>query len=329
MDGGVSIGELARRTGLTVKAIRLYSDRGIVVPAGRTAAGHRRYPPSAVARLALVRTLRELGLGLDAIHRIVAGRRRLGEVAAEHAAALDLQIAVLRTRRAVLAAVAGRDLDPDDPEEMELMHRLARLSQAERRRLVDDFLDAVFDGLDPRPEHAAARRSLTPELPDDPPEPVVAGPPAGQRRATPTDEQLAAWLELADLAGQPGFRATLRRMAANHAAELPAGTPPRPDVVAVARDLAGPALADGIAPDSPAARPVVAALTAHWSRALSRPDDADLRRWLLDHLDTANDPRRDRYLHLLSQLNGWPAPDPLTPALSWTVTALRVELAAA
>src|SRR5581483_8896739 len=133
-----------------------------------------------------------------------------------------------RTRRAVLAAVAGRDLDPDDPEEMELMHRLARLSQAERRRLVDDFLDAVFDGLDPRPEHAAARRSLPPEPPDDPPEPLVAGPPAGQRRATPTDEQLAAWLELADLAGQPGFRATLRRMAANHAAELPAGTPPRP-----------------------------------------------------------------------------------------------------
>ena len=309
----MSIGELARRTGLTVKAVRLYSDRGIV-PAGRTAAGHRRYPPAAVARLALVRTLRELGLGLDAIHRIVTGRRRLGEVAAEQAAALDLQIAVLRTRRAVLAAVAGRDLDPDDPEEMELMHRLARLSQAERRRLVDDFLDAVFGGLDPRPEHAAARRSLTPELPDDP---------------APTGEELAAWLELADLAGQPGFRATLRRMAVNHAAELPAGTPPRPDVVAVARDLAGPALAAGTAPDSPAARPVVAALTAHWSRALSRPDDADLRRWLLDHLDTASDPRRDRYLHLLSQLNGWPAPEPLAPALAWTVTALRDELSAA
>jgi hypothetical protein len=48
MDGTYSIGELARRTGLTVKAIRLYSDRGIVLPIGRTAAvtggtGRRRW----------------------------------------------------------------------------------------------------------------------------------------------------------------------------------------------------------------------------------------------------------------------------------------------
>jgi DNA-binding transcriptional MerR regulator len=35
MDDGTpySIGELARRTGLTVKTVRFYSDRGIVVPA--------------------------------------------------------------------------------------------------------------------------------------------------------------------------------------------------------------------------------------------------------------------------------------------------------
>ncbi|WP_307523331.1 MerR family transcriptional regulator [Streptomyces umbrinus] len=36
MDGGTlySIGELARCTGLTVKTIRFYSDRGIVPPMG-------------------------------------------------------------------------------------------------------------------------------------------------------------------------------------------------------------------------------------------------------------------------------------------------------
>ncbi|MBP2342167.1 DNA-binding transcriptional MerR regulator [Streptomyces cinnamonensis] len=36
-----SIGELSRRTGLTVKTIRFYSDRGIVPPTARSPAGHR------------------------------------------------------------------------------------------------------------------------------------------------------------------------------------------------------------------------------------------------------------------------------------------------
>jgi DNA-binding transcriptional MerR regulator len=66
MDGGAlySIGDLARRTGLTVKAIRFYSDCGIVPPTDRSAAGYRLYAIDTVARLDLVRTLRELGLDL-------------------------------------------------------------------------------------------------------------------------------------------------------------------------------------------------------------------------------------------------------------------------
>lgn len=114
MDGGTlySIGELARRTGLTVKTIRFYSDRGIVPPMGRTPAGYRRYGPDAVARLALVRTLRELGVGLDAIRRVVDQQLTLGEVAAEHAAALDVQVGVLRLRRAVLTATPGASASP-------------------------------------------------------------------------------------------------------------------------------------------------------------------------------------------------------------------------
>lgn len=39
VDPLYSIGDLARRTGLTVKTIRFYSDRGIVAPAGRSPAG--------------------------------------------------------------------------------------------------------------------------------------------------------------------------------------------------------------------------------------------------------------------------------------------------
>lgn len=308
-DGLYSIGELARHTGLTVKTIRFYSDRGIVRPSDRTPAGYRRYGPDAVARLAFVRTLRDLGLGLGTIRQIVDRELTLGEVAARHAAALDAQISVLRLRRAVLTAVARRR---PTPEETRRMHELARLSTAERRRLIGDFLDAVLAGLDGVPGHAAIRRSMTPELPDH-----------------PTEEQIDAWVELAELALDPDFRAGVRRMAEGLVEDLPPGgsAPPRPDVVALALDHAGVAVDSGIAPESPEAAPVVAALTAHCARALDHPDDPALHRRLLHRLDTANDPRTDRYFELLAVINGWPPPELRTPALDWSVTALRARAA--
>ncbi|WP_030899513.1 MerR family transcriptional regulator [Streptomyces sp. NRRL F-5126] len=306
-DALCSIGELARRTGLTVKTIRYYSDRGIVAPAGRTPAGYRRYGADAATRLALVRTLRELGLGLDAIRRVVDRELTLGEVAAQHAAALDARIGVLRVRRAVLRAAVARG---SRPEEIERMHRLAQLTESGRLRLIDGFLDAVLTDDRAPARHAAARRSMTPELPTD-----------------PTEEQVEAWVELAELSQDPDFRAGLRRAAEDHASDVPdtpadASAPPHPGVVAIVRDHATAAVDSGIAPESPEADRVVAALTAHCASALGRPDDGGLRRLLLQRLTTAHDPRRDRYLRLLALINDWPSPQPLAPALQWSVTAL-------
>src|SRR3978361_1990414 len=106
MDALYSIGDLANRTGLTVKAIRFYADRGIVPPTVRSPAGHRLYDAEAVARLDLVRTLRELGLDLSTIRRVLDREVALPEVAAAHADALEAQIRTLRLRKAVLRAIA-------------------------------------------------------------------------------------------------------------------------------------------------------------------------------------------------------------------------------
>ena len=84
----LTIGELAERTGLSVKLIRHWSDIGVVPPAGRTPAGYRLYEPDAVARLELARTLRDLGLGMAAIRAVVGRERGMAEVVAVHADAL-------------------------------------------------------------------------------------------------------------------------------------------------------------------------------------------------------------------------------------------------
>ncbi|ARX81121.1 MerR family transcriptional regulator [Streptomyces alboflavus] len=303
-----SIGELARRTGLTVKTIRFYSDRGIVEPTDRSPGGYRRYGTEAVARLDLVRTLRDLGLDLDTIRKVVERELSLAEVTAAHAEALDVQIRGLRLRRAVLAAVARRG---STPEELDLVHRLAKLSEAERRRLVDDFLAAVFDGLHGHPEFIGVKRSMTPELPAD-----------------PEVEQIEAWVELAGLFQDPDFRSGMHGMAHDMATDrAPDDTTGLPRVLAEAlRARVTPAVAAGIAPDAPEAGPVVADLTAHYALMVGdRIGAADLRQRLLSRLETMNDPRRDRYLELLAVVNGWPPPDSLAPVLDWSVAALRAR----
>jgi DNA-binding transcriptional MerR regulator len=272
-----SIGDLARRTGLTIKAVRFYSDHGLVPPSGRNTAGHRRYDDAALARLDLVRTLRDLGLGLAVIRRIVEGEATIADVAATHAEALETEIRVLRLRQAVWTAVAARG---STTEETRLVHELARLSEME---CISDFL---AEALGDRPELAGIARTLTPELPDD-----------------PAPGQLDAWIELAGLTRDGDFRAAVRRLADQHEIGL------RRDLAAEVRDAVQPALAAGVDPGSPQAAAIVDALGR---------DPAELREWL----SVVHDPRRERYLELLAVINGWAAPESLTPALDWLTAAV-------
>ncbi|AEV83318.1 MerR family transcriptional regulator [Actinoplanes sp. SE50] len=305
----LSIGDLARRTGLTVKTVRFYSDLGVVAPATRSPAGYRRYAADAVARLDLVRTLRELGIDLATIRTVVDRQSTLPEVAAAHADALQAQIRVLRIRRAVLTVAARRGAGP---AQLEVIHQLARLSAGERRELIDDFLGAVFAGLHEHPALPAVARSMTPDLPAD-----------------PEPEQIEAWVELAGLFQDDDFRATLhgmaREMAGDRAADDRTGLP---RVLADAiRAQVAPALRAGIDPGSPTAEPTIAALVGHYAHITGHPDDAALRRRFETLLRGMNDPRRDRYLSLLAVVNGRPVPDSLAPMLDWAVAALRARTA--
>ncbi|MGW3783267.1 MerR family transcriptional regulator [Micromonospora chokoriensis] len=302
-----TIGDLARRTGLSVKTIRYYADSGIVPPTDRSSAGYRLFDAEAVARLGLVRTLRDLGLDLATIRRVVDHEVPLHEVAAAHAEALAVQIRVLRLRQAVLTVAARRG---SGPSEVDDLHRLAQLTTRERGRLVDDFLGSVFADLDDVPGYPGVIVSMTPELPDD-----------------PSTEQVEAWLELAELCREPEFRARMRRLVRQHAADHDVPGLPRPDAVAVVRDAVAPALAAGLDPTSPDADPVVATVTSRYASLHGHSDEADLRRRLLDRLVLANDPRRDRYLDLLAVLNGWSTGDATAPAVDWFIRALRARMA--
>jgi DNA-binding transcriptional MerR regulator len=308
----ITIGELARRTGLTVRTLRFYADSGLVVPAARSDAGYRLYDAAAAARAEFVRTLRELGVDLPTIRRVLARELGVAEVAAAHAAALETQIRILRGRRAVLLAAARHG---STTQEMKLMHRLAQLSDDERRRIVAEFVDDVFDGLDADPGIVARMRAAAPELPDD-----------------PSDEQIEAWIELAELVADDGFRARIRQMAQRSAADraTPGEGPDRAAAAAqraagVVAERAGAALADGIEPASDAARPIVDELVAVFAEVDGREDGRDFRAWLGELVETFTDRRAERYWQLLAVMNGWPAQPSSVPAWEWLRAGLQAH----
>lgn len=69
-----TIQEVARLTGVTSRNLRHYDDIGLVRPSSVGAGGIRRYDADALVRLQRVLLLRELGLGLPAIARVLEGQ---------------------------------------------------------------------------------------------------------------------------------------------------------------------------------------------------------------------------------------------------------------
>lgn len=64
------IGQLARVTGLSIKAIRFYEGRGLLPPAQRTASGYRVYSEADLRRLEFVKQAKALGLRLGEIREL-------------------------------------------------------------------------------------------------------------------------------------------------------------------------------------------------------------------------------------------------------------------
>ncbi|MGW4249768.1 MerR family transcriptional regulator [Nocardia sp. NPDC004722] len=307
-DTLLTIGALAHRTGLTVKTIRFYDDKGIVPATMHSAAGYRLYDVEAVARLELVRTLRDLGVDLATVRRVLARETSLTEVATAHAEAMDIQIRVLRLRRAVLRAVAKRE---SDDKEIGFMTKLVQLTETERDRIIHDFVDNTFGAVDGNPAVVELLRSSMPELPDD-----------------PTPDQVSAWMDLVELVQDTDFRAAVRRMAEYQAEERAAGddTGLHHDLTEAVHTEITRALAEGLSPEDPAATTILDKLTARYAETFGKPDDRPLREWILKRLTIANDPRVTHYWHLVTTINAWPALPDLSPTFDWFATALRADL---
>ncbi|WP_084431951.1 MerR family transcriptional regulator [Kibdelosporangium aridum] len=184
------IGDAARRSGLSVSAVRFYADTGLIEPTGLNEAGHRMYDIHAIARLELVRTLRELDTDLDEIRRLLEGGTTLHDLLTTHLEIVERQERTLRARRAVLRALikqGGTTVQAD------LMHKLVSMTDEQREQTIDDFWNDVGEDLEVPEGFVDRLRTMRPVLPAD-----------------PTAAQLEAWIELADLVSDAVFRDAVR-----------------------------------------------------------------------------------------------------------------------
>lgn len=63
----LKVGELARRTNKTVRAIHLYEELGLLTPAVRSKGGFRLYPARTVGRIEWIQKLQDMGFSLTEI----------------------------------------------------------------------------------------------------------------------------------------------------------------------------------------------------------------------------------------------------------------------
>lgn len=196
MERKLTIGELARRTGVSVKRIRFYSDAGLLPPAARTRSGYRLYTEAHVRRIDLVRTLRDAGMGLEDIDRVLRRDVTLEQALALRLEAVEAHVSGLQR---VAAAIRTALRSGATEEHLRRIMMVTRTTNDERRNVVAKFYAEVVAGLPADPTWVTGMiDASTPPLP-----------------AHPTQEQVDAWVELEGILADPAFLACRRENAAD------------------------------------------------------------------------------------------------------------------
>jgi MerR family transcriptional regulator, thiopeptide resistance regulator len=148
MDRHLSPQEVASRFGVSIKALRLYEQRGLLTPM-RSEAGWRTYGPVQIARLHQIVALKRLGLSLAQIGELLLGRDDLDAVLALQEQVLSRQsqsvaqaLALLRSARAKLAS--GQALSIDDLANLNTETVMQNLTDEERYKLMKPISDKYF-----------------------------------------------------------------------------------------------------------------------------------------------------------------------------------------
>lgn len=307
-DGKLSIGQVSKRTGIPVKTLRFWSDEGLVPPSGRTQSGYRLYSEADLVKIDLVRTLRDAGLGLDAIGAVLRREHSLADVMRLRLTAVEAHIASLRNVAAALRA-ALRSANPSD-RELRRLWAVTHLSNEERKATIERFYDQVAEGLPVDPTWSKSMvDAIAPNLPDD-----------------PTPEQLDAWIELAEIFSDPSFVASMREASRQTwTGEFDAVLYQRVSDRTVAE--AKEAMAAGERETSERARAIAERFIVESAPCWKRSPDAAFRAEMRERF-ARHDARASRVWELVATMKGSPATASKVAEWTWLVKAIQAWMKA-
>jgi len=308
----VTIGELARSSGVPIKTIRHYSDLGLLPPARITAARYRLYDRLALADLETIRLFRSLEFSLDAIAAIVGRSRPVRESIQLQLDAVESALRRLRRTRAVLTRALEIGSDDELRAVVGRLQSIAALDAAERGAIMRAAMESHLRGssIDERWRAQlwdAAFKGLPDEL---------------------SDGQWQALFELMDLVHDKRFGAHLAAMGKRHWRNGRKAPSDRSR-----RELAALITVAARAHDAhedwstPRARRLVQRYLRWSARESGRSPTPSYARWLLR--DAArHDPREERFWELVGIVRGWPPGPPVqTRAFRWLLSAMARQFA--
>lgn len=143
----MNIKEAGTRSGVSVRNIRFYEQKGLLSPTRNPENDYREYSQEDLDRLKLIRALRMVDMPLETIKEVLSGSRPLSDAASDHSIALTAQLRKLETALRFceeLAAGAVTDVDA----------LLARMDEADAEKLLprhwtSDYAEALKDLLGP------------------------------------------------------------------------------------------------------------------------------------------------------------------------------------
>lgn len=153
-----------------MKAVRFYSDQGLLPEASRSGGGHRRYGPQALERLRLIRSLRALDLPLPEVRRVLededegAAGDVLEDAVAGRLRELGGELRMLRWREAALRLV--RECPPE--QRADRLRLIGSVGVPPNTAPLARFWRAWLPARMPARAAAAFLEVAVPQPPDDP-----------------------------------------------------------------------------------------------------------------------------------------------------------------
>ncbi|HHG8904930.1 MerR family transcriptional regulator [Klebsiella sp. JB_Kp025] len=206
----LKVGELARRSGITVRTLHYYDNIGLLIPSARSDSGYRLYNRADIARLHHIQALRRMGMTLAEVGAILErSDLALPTVLERQIAMLNQQLAQITALRARLQTMQLQLTAGDDPELNDWLTTLELMTMYDKYFTADELAQLPFYQADTqRQQEWAAMVQQVHEL-------MANGTPAEDPQAQRIARRWMLTLER-DTAGNPAF---LTRLNAMHADE--------------------------------------------------------------------------------------------------------------